>query len=114
MKVLTVYANPNPRSFCHAILEQFSQGLKDAGHTNEVVDLYAIGFDPVLKLRDYTNWISETTPMETLKEMVHSSTNRVQWFFVEKWLRNKDAGDVANLVRSFRPRDVLQQQKKIT
>lgn len=113
MKVLTVYANPNPRSFCHAILEQFSQGLKDAGHTNEVVDLYAIGFDPVLKLRDYTNWISETTPMETLKEMVHSSTNRVQWFFMEKWLRNKDAGDVANLVKRLRPRDILEQQKKI-
>src|SRR3990172_2875675 len=57
MKVLTVYANPNPRSFCHAILEQFSQGLENAGHTNEVVDLYAMKFDPVLKLRDYTNWI---------------------------------------------------------
>ncbi|HSB01248.1 MAG TPA: NAD(P)H-dependent oxidoreductase, partial [Anaerolineales bacterium] len=86
---------------------------KDAGHTNEVVDLYAIGFDPVLKLRDYTNWISETTPMETLKEMVHSSTNRVQWFFVEKWLCNKAAGDVANLVKRLRPRDILEQQKKI-
>jgi NAD(P)H dehydrogenase (quinone) len=113
MKVLTVYANPNPRSFCHAILEQFSQGLKDAGHMNEVVDLYAIKFDPVLKLRDYTNWISETTPVETLKEMVHTSTNRIEWFFAEKWLRNKDASDVAKLVRRFRPSDVLEQQRKI-
>jgi NAD(P)H dehydrogenase (quinone) len=113
MNVLTVYANPNPRSFCHAILERFSQGLKDAGHTNEVVDLYAIKFDPVLKLRDYTNWITETTPMETLKEMVHSSTNGFEWFFAEKWLRNKSAADVARLVRRFRPRDVLQQQRKI-
>jgi NAD(P)H dehydrogenase (quinone) len=113
MKVLTIYANPNPRSFCNAILEQFSQGLRDAGHTNEVVDLYAIKFDPVLKLRDYTNWISETTPVETLKEMVQSSTNRFEWFFAERWLRNKDASDVAKLVRRFRPRDVLEQQRKI-
>jgi NAD(P)H dehydrogenase (quinone) len=113
MKVLTVYANPNPRSFCHAILEQFSQGLRDAGHTNDVVDLYAIKFDPVLKLRDYTNWISETTPMETLKEMVQSSTNRFEWFFVERWLRNKDASDVAKLVKRIRPRDILEQQRKI-
>jgi len=28
MNVLTVYAHPNPKSFCHAILEQFTLGLK--------------------------------------------------------------------------------------
>jgi NAD(P)H-dependent FMN reductase len=42
MRVLTVYAHPNPKSFCHAILEQFTKGLAEAGHTSEVVDLYAI------------------------------------------------------------------------
>ena len=42
MNILTIYANPNPRSFCHAILEHFTEGLNDAGHTNEVVDLYAM------------------------------------------------------------------------
>ena len=34
MKVLTVYAHPNPKSFCHAILQQFAKGLEDAGHTS--------------------------------------------------------------------------------
>ena len=113
MKILTVYANPNPRSFCHAVLEQFSRGLKDAGHINEVVDLYAIKFNPVLQLRDYANWINETTPIEVLKDMVHSSTNQVEWFFAEKWLRNKSASDVARFVKSLGPRDVREQQKKI-
>jgi NAD(P)H dehydrogenase (quinone) len=113
MRVLTVYANPNPRSFCHAVLEQFSQGLRDAGHTNEVVDLYAIRFNPVLKLRDYTNWINETTPIETLMEMIHSSSNGFQWFFAERWLRNRDISDVEKLVKWFRPKDVLEQQRKI-
>ncbi len=113
MRVLTVYANPNPRSFCHAILEQFSQGLQDAGHVNDVVDLYAIKFDPVLKLTDYTSWINETTPMETLKEMIRTSSNPIQWFFAERWLRNKSIADVANLVRRLRPRDVLDQQRRI-
>lgn len=46
MHVLTIYAHSNPRSFCHAVLEEFTAGLREAGHTGEVVDLYAIGFDP--------------------------------------------------------------------
>ena len=41
MRVLTVYAHPNPASFCHALLDRFTQGLTDAGHTSEVVDLHA-------------------------------------------------------------------------
>jgi len=113
MKVLTVYANPNPRSFCHAILDQFSQGLENAGHTNEVVDLYAMKFDPVLKLRDYTCWIDETTPLETLKAMIQSSSNGIEWFIAKRWLRNKDISDVVRLVRRFRPTDVVEQQEKI-
>ena len=113
MKVLTVYANPNPGSFCHAILEQFSKGLKDAGHRNEVVDLYAIHFNPVLNLWDYASWIHETTPMEYLRAMIQSSTNRFIWFFAEKWLYNRNISDIVKLARPFRPRDVLKQQKKV-
>ena len=41
MKVLTVYAHNNPRSFCHGVLEHFTQGLRDAGHASEVIDLHA-------------------------------------------------------------------------
>ncbi len=32
MRVLAVYAHPSPKSFCHAILQQFTTGLEDAGH----------------------------------------------------------------------------------
>ena len=113
MKVLTVYANPNPRSFCHAVLEEFTQGLSDAGHTNEIVDLYAIRFNPVLRLWDFASWIDETTPMEYLKGMIQSSTNRLVWFFAEKWLRRMDISQIARLARLFKPRDVLNQQKKV-
>ena len=48
MKVLIVYAHPNPQSFNHAILESFTKGLAEAGHTYELVDLYAINFNPCL------------------------------------------------------------------
>jgi NAD(P)H dehydrogenase (quinone) len=39
MKVLTVYAHNNPKSFCHGVLERFTDGLRDAGHASEVIDL---------------------------------------------------------------------------
>ena len=48
MKVLIVYAHPNPQSFNHAIMESFTEGLTQAGHTYEVLDLYAINFNPCL------------------------------------------------------------------
>jgi len=51
MKLLTVFAHPGARSFCHALLERFDAGVREAGHTNEIVDLYAIGFDPILRER---------------------------------------------------------------
>ncbi len=52
MKVLLVYAHPNPKSFSHAMLESFVSGLKSAGHEIKIKDLYAEQFDPVLKAED--------------------------------------------------------------
>jgi NAD(P)H dehydrogenase (quinone) len=49
MNVLTVFAHPGSSSFCHAILDRFDSGLRDVEHTSEIVDLYAIGFDPILR-----------------------------------------------------------------
>ena len=31
MKVLTIYAHNNPRSFCHGVLEHFTGGLRMPG-----------------------------------------------------------------------------------
>jgi NAD(P)H dehydrogenase (quinone) len=46
MNVLTVFAHRTPRSFCHAVLDRFDASLREAGHTNAIAELYAIGFDP--------------------------------------------------------------------
>jgi len=114
MKILTVYANPNPKSFCHAILEQFTQGLEDAGHTQEVVDLYAMRFNPVLTARDFPNWIDENISLETLKRMIlENSGGPLQRFIMERWLRNKDASYLSKMIRKLRPKDVVEQQKKV-
>lgn len=48
MRILIVYAHPNPASFCHAILRTVESVLDDCGHEVRVKDLYAEGFNPVL------------------------------------------------------------------
>jgi len=67
MRVLIVIAHANPNSFSHAVLEAFTKGLKDGGHTFEVVDLYAIGFDPCLNLEEY-RIIGFETPKDVLEQ----------------------------------------------
>lgn len=49
MRVLIIYAHPNPNSFNHALLERCQEGLTEAGHEVRIKDLYAENFDPVLR-----------------------------------------------------------------
>ena len=119
MNILTVYANPNPRSFCHAVLEQFTKGLTDAGHKSEVVDLYAIGFDPVLRTRDFPNWVNESLPMNALENMdlkrqaLESAANPLQRLMIRMMLRNKSTKDILKMAWKRRPRDIIEQQEKV-
>src|SRR3979411_2055103 len=56
MRVLYVYCHPLDDSFHAAILKEALAGLKEAGHTTDLLDLYAEGFDPLLtaeRRRDY-------------------------------------------------------------
>ena len=51
------------------MLERFTAGLTDAGHTSEVVDLYAIKFDPVFRDRDVASYTSGDIPADILELM---------------------------------------------
>ena len=62
MKLLVVYAHPNPQSFNHAILESFTGGLAEAGNTYEVVDLYDINFNPCLSGDDFAKFMAGKAP----------------------------------------------------
>ena len=62
MQVLIVYAHPNPQSFNHAIVESFTKGLAESGHTYEVVDLYASNFNPCLSGGDLAQLMEGKTP----------------------------------------------------
>ncbi len=119
MKVLTVYAHPNPKSFCHAILQQFTRGLEDAGHTNEVVDLYAIHFDPVFRMEDFASYVHESMPLEILEEMnlkervLDSAGGPIRRLIASRWLHGKDSRAVARFIHEHRPKDAAAQWEKV-
>ncbi len=119
MKILIVYAHPNPRSFCHAVLERFSAGLKEAGHSFEIVDLYAMHFNPVFGMRDFAGFIHESMPEDILEQMnlkqriLDTCRNPIERFIASRWLAGKGAKTLARFIRSQMPRDIQEQQAKI-
>ncbi len=53
MKVLIVYAHPEPKSFGRALLDQSVETLHSNGHEVVVSDLYAMKFNPVATAQDF-------------------------------------------------------------
>lgn len=119
MKVLTVFAHPNPKSFCHAILREFTRGLAEAGHEVEVVDLYAIKFDPVFRVMDFASYVHESMPMEILERMnlkqqvLDSAGGPLRRLGASFLIRNKDPQAIARFIHDHRPKDVVAQWEKI-
>jgi NAD(P)H dehydrogenase (quinone) len=120
MRVLTIYAHHNRRSFCHALLERFTEGLREAGHTNEIVDLHAIGFDAVLRDRDTPSWIDEGMPDDVLEHwnvkasLVEQAQNPLRKWQVKRWIGDRDARGILRRLRGLgSPRDVVEQQTKV-
>ena len=54
MKVLIVFAHPEPKSFGRALLDRSVRTLRSCGHEVVVSDLYAMGFNPVAAGQDFT------------------------------------------------------------
>jgi NAD(P)H dehydrogenase (quinone) len=120
MRVLIVYAHQSRTSFCHAVLEQFTRGLVDAGHEYEVVDLYASKFNPVMGLQDATFFAHESVPLEIVESMhpregllALTPGGPIGQFFVRRWLKAKTTQDVVRLMARFRPKDALEQQARL-
>jgi NAD(P)H dehydrogenase (quinone) len=123
MNVLIVYGHPKPDSFNHAILENFTRGLKDSGHTFEVIDLYAIKFNPVFDVEDYNYFAHETVPEDMLEEMdlrgmILSVVGRGPLGFIKKamakrWMAKKSLSEIVKEISKHKPKDVLEQQEKV-
>ena len=52
MRVLVVYTHPSPSSYTASVLTRVLAGLDAAGHEVDVLDLYALGFDPKLRAEE--------------------------------------------------------------
>lgn len=118
MRVLTVFAHPETTSFGHAILERFSAGLHDAGHENEVLDLYAIQFDPVLKTRDVVNWLPDENAPDVaekiVRERIYGGTAKpLQRILSRLMFRRNSPVEIMNRLRKRGPKDVREHQAKV-
>ena len=119
MRVLTVYAHPNPKSFTHAVLEEFTRGLREAGHTPDVLDLYALKFDPVFTTADLATWIHPDIPADILERMnprqavLDGTRNRLQRYLANRAMRGKDNRAIAQMIREHRPKDAARHWRRV-
>ena len=56
MHVLTVFDHPQRKNFPGTVLDAFVEGITQAGHTAEVADLHAEGFDPRFTAEDHAHF----------------------------------------------------------
>jgi NAD(P)H dehydrogenase (quinone) len=72
MNVLIVYAHPEPKSFNGAMKDLASQALREAGHSVQISDLYALHFDAVGGANDFTE-IADKDFFNYLNEQVRAT-----------------------------------------
>ncbi len=119
MKVLIIFAHPNPLSFTRAVLDNFVKGLKEAGHQYEVVDLYKIKFNPVFQDMDSAFFVDKDMPKELFQQInmrkmiVELAGGPVRRIIAKWYIKNKTDDDLINLIGAQKPKDVLKQQRKV-
>ena len=68
MHVLTVFDHPQRKNFPGAVLDAFVEGIVQAGHTAEVADLHAEGFDPRFTAEDHAHFWGGPRPADAARE----------------------------------------------
>jgi putative NADPH-quinone reductase len=59
MNVLVVVSHSRKDSLTFQVTDRFVQGLTEAGHQAEIVDLHEIGFDPILRAGDEPDYTQD-------------------------------------------------------
>lgn len=69
MHALIVVAHPDPHSLTHALASEVAAGAREAGHSAEIADLHAEGFDPRFTRRDHAvHLLHDPSPADVLAE----------------------------------------------
>lgn len=57
MRTLVVVAHPCDDSFTHAVARRTCDGLRRGGHHVDVIDLYALDIDPVMRAEEWQHYL---------------------------------------------------------
>jgi len=107
-------------SFTKAILDNFVKGLKEAGHQYEIVDLYKTKFNPVFQDMDFAFFVDEDLPAEVFNQMdirgmiIGLAGGPIKKLIAKRYIKNKTDRELIKLISSQKPKDVLEQQKKVS
>ncbi|MCX8069555.1 MAG: NAD(P)H-dependent oxidoreductase [Thermodesulfovibrionales bacterium] len=85
MKQLIVFCHPNPMSFCSAIKSKVVEVYQSFGDEIVVRDLYQIGFDPVLKGKDFEALKSGVLPEDIKTEQEFIKNAEIVTFIYPIW-----------------------------
>ncbi|WP_077610311.1 NAD(P)H-dependent oxidoreductase [Clostridium sp. Marseille-P2415] len=85
MNHLIVFAHPNPNSFGKGIVDAAVKASEEKGANVEVRDLYAMGFDPILKPSDFEAFQSGKIPEDILTEQKYIKWADVITFIHPIW-----------------------------
>jgi NAD(P)H dehydrogenase (quinone) len=80
MRVLVLYAHPDPESYNAALRRAVVKTLSEAGHEVDDCDLYAEGFDPILSLeerRAYHSVPANRRPVEAYVQRLEAAETLV-------------------------------------
>ena len=94
MRVLIVYAHPEPSSFTGALKDAAVRALTQAGHDVEVCDLYGEQFNPVAGWHDFTT-VADPRRFHYQAEQAHASA---QHGFSAELAREQRRAERANAI----------------
>lgn len=105
MKTLVVHCHPNPQSFNAALFAAACDGLRRGGHVLRTIDLYAAGFDPVMKRDEREAYLDNPGLVEA---RVQAHVDAVRWaehlvFVYPVWFHGPPAMLKGWLERVFLP-----------
>lgn len=102
-KTLIIYAHPNHAGHCGCFLKEVIRELERRQEAHEVLDLYALGFDPVLKADEHyaSNHRAVAPGIRELQAKIEQAQRLV--FIYPNWWQNMPAMLKGFIDRVFTP-----------